>query len=164
MKKLLGAVLALGISTAAVAGGNMKKDIVDTAVSAGTFETLVTAVKAADLVDTLKSDGPFTVFAPSDAAFAALPKGTLDNLLQPENKDQLIKLLTYHVVAGKVTSGDIKDPAVELKTLLGPSLEVQIGSDVVVDQAVVSQPDIEASNGVVHVIDNVMLPDNWPDS
>ncbi len=136
----------------------MEKDIVDTAVSAGNFNTLVAAVKAAGLVDTLKGDGPFTVFAPTDAAFAALPAGTVENLLKPENKDQLIAVLTYHVVPGKVMSGDIAGKSLEVKTVQGSMVDVNATNGVMVDGATVVAADIEASNGVIHVIDQVILP------
>jgi uncharacterized surface protein with fasciclin (FAS1) repeats len=129
-------------------------DIVDTAVAAGSFTTLVTAVKAAGLVDTLKGKGPFTVFAPTDAAFAKLPKGTLDALLA--DKDKLAKVLTYHVVAGKVMAADVK--AGKVKTVEGQSLTVSTEGGVKVDGANVVKTDIVASNGVIHVIDTVVLP------
>ncbi len=134
------------------------KDIVDTAVAAGQFSTLATALGAADLVDTLKGPGPFTVFAPTDEAFGKLPAGTLDNLLKPESKEQLRSVLTYHVVPGKYMAEDVADmdaaPTVNGKEL---SLKVEEGV-VMVDGAKVVQADIEASNGVIHVIDAVVLP------
>ncbi|WP_367576130.1 fasciclin domain-containing protein [Pelagibius sp. 7325] len=134
-------------------------DIVDTAVSAGQFETLVAAVKAAGLVDTLKGDGPFTVFAPTDAAFAKLPAGTVEDLLKPENKDRLVAILTYHVVPGKVMSSDIAGKMTEATTVEGDALTIDAMKDgVTVDDAKVIQADIEASNGVIHVIDTVVLP------
>ena len=136
----------------------MEKDIVDTAVSAGNFTTLVAAVQAAGLVDTLKSEGPFTVFAPTDAAFAALPAGTVENLLKPENKDQLIAVLTYHVIPGKVMSGDIAGKSLEVKTVQGSMVKVNATDGVMVDGATVVAADIETSNGVIHVIDQVILP------
>jgi uncharacterized surface protein with fasciclin (FAS1) repeats len=136
----------------------MEKDIVDTAVSAGNFTTLVAAVQAAGLVDTLKSEGPFTVFAPTDAAFAALPAGTVENLLKPENKDQLIAVLTYHVIPGKVMSGDIAGKSLEVKTVQGSMVDVNATDGVMVDGATVVTADIETSNGVIHVIDQVILP------
>ncbi len=134
------------------------KDIVDTAVSAGQFETLVAAVKAAGLVDTLKSEGPFTVFAPTDAAFAALPEGTVENLLKPENKEQLIAVLTYHVIPGKVMSGDIAGKTAAVETVQGSKLSIDATNGVKVDNATVTAADIETSNGVIHVIDTVVLP------
>ena len=136
------------------------KDIVDTAVDAGTFTTLVAAVQAAGLVDTLKGEGPFTVFAPTDEAFAALPEGTVENLLKPENKDMLAAILTYHVVAGKVTSDQVVTLS-EAQTVAGlpVSIEVRDGNVYVAGSKVVTV-DIMASNGVIHVIDTVMLPKN----
>ena len=133
-------------------------DIVDTAVAAGDFGTLVAAVKAADLVATLKGTGPFTVFAPTDEAFAKLPAGTLDDLLKPENKAKLASILTYHVVAGKVMVADVVK-ITEAKTVNGQSLTVKADADgVMVDNANVVKTDIECSNGVIHVIDAVVLP------
>ncbi len=134
------------------------KDIVDTAVDAGSFKTLVAAVKAAGLVDTLKGKGPFTVFAPTDAAFAKLPEGTVANLLKPENKDQLVAILTYHVVAGKVLAGDVVKIS-SAKTVNGKSASVKVSDGgVMIDSARVVATDIETSNGVIHVIDSVILP------
>ena len=133
-------------------------DIVDTAIGAGSFNTLVAAVQAAGLVDTLKSDGPFTVFAPTDDAFAALPEGTLDSLLKPENKDQLAAILTYHVVPGKVMSGDIAGKALDVATVQGGNLAVNATEGVMINDANVINADIETSNGVIHVIDKVVLP------
>jgi uncharacterized surface protein with fasciclin (FAS1) repeats len=136
-----------------------KADIVDTAVAAGDFNTLVTAVQAAGLVDTLKSPGPFTVFAPTDEAFAKLPEGTVETLLKPENKDQLVAVLTYHVVAGKVMSGDIAGKRLEVATVQGSTVDIDAtGGAVMVDNATVIAADVEASNGVIHVIDTVILP------
>ena len=134
------------------------QDIVDTAIAAGQFGTLVAAVQAADLVDTLKSEGPFTVFAPTDEAFAALPEGTVENLLKPENKDQLIAVLTYHVVSGAVMSGDIAGKKLEVATVQGSDLSIDATMGVKVDNATVVSADIETSNGVIHVIDQVLLP------
>ena len=133
-------------------------DIVDTAVSAGQFNTLVAAVEAADLVTTLKGDGPFTVFAPTDEAFAALPEGTVENLLKPENKDQLIAVLTYHVVPGKIMSSDIAGTATMVESVQGSELDVNATNGVTVDGATVVTADIETDNGVIHVIDRVVLP------
>ena len=133
-------------------------DIVDTAVSAGQFNTLVAAVEAADLVNTLKGDGPFTVFAPTDEAFAALPEGTVENLLKPENKDQLIAVLTYHVVPGKIMSSDIAGTATMVESVQGSELDVNATDGVTVDGATVVTADIETDNGVIHVIDRVVLP------
>jgi uncharacterized surface protein with fasciclin (FAS1) repeats len=133
-------------------------DIVDTAVAAGKFTTLVAAVKAAGLVETLKGDGPFTVFAPTDEAFARLPEGTIANLLKPENKDQLIAILTYHVVPGKVMASDVVKLS-EAKTVQGTSVAIKVeDGNVFIDGAKVVKTDIQTSNGVIHVIDNVILP------
>jgi uncharacterized surface protein with fasciclin (FAS1) repeats len=134
------------------------QDIVDTAVSAGQFDTLVAAVTAADLVDTLKGDGPYTVFAPTDEAFAALPVGTLDNLLKPENKDQLAAILTYHVIPGKIMSADIAGQVSDVETVNGATLAVNATHGVTVNGANVVSADIETSNGVIHVIDAVVIP------
>jgi len=135
-----------------------KKDIVDTAVEAGSFSTLVAAVQAAGLVDTLKSDGPFTVFAPSDDAFAKLPDGTVEDLLKPENKEQLASILTYHVIPGKVMASDIAGKTLEVETVEGTNLSIDATDGVMVDNATVVQADVEASNGVIHVIDTVVMP------
>lgn len=145
------------IASASFAGG--QKDIVDTAVGAGSFETLVAAVQAAELVDTLKGEGPFTVFAPTDEAFAALPEGTVETLLKPENKDQLIAILTYHVVPGKVMSGDLSDD-MTAATVQGGDVTIDLDNGVMVNDASVVQADIETSNGVIHVIDKVILPES----
>ena len=134
------------------------QDIVDTAIAAGQFGTLVAAIQAAGLVDTLKGEGPFTVFAPTDEAFAALPEGTVENLLMPENKDQLIAVLTYHVIPGAVMSGDIAGKKLEVATVQGSDLSIDATMGVKVDNATVVSADIETSNGVIHVIDNVLLP------
>lgn len=134
-------------------------DIVDTAVSAGSFSTLVAAVQAAGLVDTLKGKGPYTVFAPTDEAFAALPEGTVETLLLPENKDQLVEILTYHVVPAKVMSGDIAGKRAKVLTVQGDRLSVNARNGVKVNDAKVVQADIEASNGVIHVVDAVILPE-----
>jgi uncharacterized surface protein with fasciclin (FAS1) repeats len=132
------------------------KDIVDTAVAAGSFETLVTAVKAAGLVETLKGDGPFTVFAPTDEAFAKLPEGTIESLLK--DKEKLSAILTYHVVAGKVMAADVVKLK-SAKTVQGQEVKIKVnGNKVMVDNANVIKTDIETSNGVIHVIDTVILP------
>ncbi|MFM7035204.1 MAG: fasciclin domain-containing protein [Planctomycetia bacterium] len=134
------------------------KDIVDTAVGAGSFKTLVAAVQAAGLVETLKGDGPFTVFAPTDEAFAKLPAGTVESLLKPENKEKLVAVLTYHVVPGKVKAADVVK-LTEAKTVQGSSVKIKVGdAGVMVDNAKVVKTDIETSNGVIHVIDAVILP------
>ncbi|MEQ9631333.1 MAG: fasciclin domain-containing protein [Roseovarius sp.] len=137
---------------------NHSMDIVDTAVNAEGFETLVAAVEAAGLVETLKGEGPFTVFAPTDEAFAALPEGTVEDLLLPENKDQLTAILTYPVVPGKVMSGDLT-AGMTAATVEGSEVTIMTEGDVMVNDANVVQPDIEASNGVIHVIDKVIMPD-----
>ncbi len=134
-----------------------EKDIVDTAVGAGNFTTLVAAVQAAGLVETLKGAGPFTVFAPTDAAFAALPAGTVEDLLKPENKDKLVSILTYHVVPGKVMSGDLTE-GMKAKTVQGGEVTITLDGGAKVNGAAVSTADIETSNGVIHVIDAVILP------
>jgi len=139
-------------------GEMASKDIVDTAIDAGQFSTLVAAVDAAGLVETLKSDGPFTVFAPTDEAFAALPAGTVENLLLPENKDQLVAVLTYHVVPGKVMSSDIAGQSLNVASVQGSELAIDATDGVTVDGANVVMADIETSNGVIHVIDQVVLP------
>ena len=143
------------VATAAFAG---EKDIVDTAVEAGSFSTLVAAVEAAGLVDTLKGDGPFTVFAPTDEAFAALPEGTVETLLKPENLDQLTAILTYHVVPGKVMSGDLSDDMMAT-TVQGSDIMIDLDNGVMVNEASVVTADISTSNGVIHVIDKVILPE-----
>lgn len=133
------------------------KDIVAIAAGNGSFNTLVAAVKAAGLVETLQGAGPFTVFAPTDEAFAKLPKGTVESLLKPENKDKLVAILTYHVVAGKVMAADVK--TMKVKTVNGQSLDVKVANGgVTVDAAKVVKTDVAASNGVIHVIDTVVLP------
>ena len=134
-----------------------KKDIVGVASEAGSFNTLVAAVKAADLVGTLQGAGPFTVFAPTDEAFAKLPAGTVENLLKPENKQKLIAILTYHVVPGLVMAADVK--TMQAKTVNGQDLSIKVGSGgVMVNNANVTATDVMASNGVIHVIDTVVLP------
>jgi uncharacterized surface protein with fasciclin (FAS1) repeats len=136
---------------------NHGKDIVDTAVAAGSFTTLVAAVEAAGLVETLKGEGPFTVFAPTDAAFAALPAGTVEDLLKPENKEKLVAVLTYHVVPGKVMSTDLSE-GLKAATVQGGEVTITLEGGPKVNGAVISGPDVAASNGVIHVIDSVILP------
>jgi len=148
-KTLIAAVLTLGAAFSVQA-----KDIVDTAVAAGNFKTLATALTAAGLVDTLKGKGPFTVFAPTDAAFAKIPKADLDALLK--DKAKLTAVLTYHVVAGKVMAADVK--AGKVKTVQGSELTVSTTGGVMVDKAKVTTTDIVADNGVIHVIDSVIMP------
>jgi len=156
--------LALGLAAAPQAAradhhGKAKADIVDTAVSAGSFNTLVAAVQAAGLVDTLKSEGPFTVFAPTDEAFAKLPDGTVEMLLKPENKDKLVAVLTYHVVPGKVMSADLAGKTLDAKTVQGSTVAIDATmGGVKVDGATVVKADIATSNGVIHVIDQVIMP------
>jgi uncharacterized surface protein with fasciclin (FAS1) repeats len=134
-------------------------DIVETASDAGSFQTLLTAAEAAGLVDTLKSDGPFTVFAPTDDAFAKLPEGTVEDLLKPENKEQLKTILTYHVVPGKTMSSELAGKEFEVESVEGSMIAIDAtGSSVIVDDATVTQADIEADNGVIHVIDAVIQP------
>ncbi len=146
------------VHTSAVRSAPAAKDIVDTAVGAGSFKTLVAAVKAAGLVETLKGKGPFTVFAPTDEAFAKLPAGTVENLLKPENKDQLVAILTYHVVAGRVAAADVVKLK-SAKTVQGQEVTIKVADGKVkVDSANVVKTDIVCSNGIIHVIDQVILP------
>ena len=153
--RTLAAATALSLTTSVA----FAADIVDTAVEAGSFQTLVAAVEAAGLVDTLKGEGPFTVFAPTDEAFAALPEGTVESLLEPENRDQLIAILTYHVVPGAVRSGDLAGQELDVETLQGETVAIDATDGAVtVDDATVVQADIEADNGVIHVIDTVIMP------
>jgi uncharacterized surface protein with fasciclin (FAS1) repeats len=139
-------------ATSAFAMGH-SKDIVDTAAAAGSFTTLLAAAEAAGLVETLKGEGPLTVFAPTDEAFAALPEGTVETLLLPENRDQLVAILTYHVIAGAVMSGDLSDD-MTAATVQGADITIDLDNGVMVNDANVVTADIEASNGVIHVIDN----------
>jgi uncharacterized surface protein with fasciclin (FAS1) repeats len=143
---------------AAVPAQAQNRDLVDTAVAAGQFKTLAAALKAAGLVETLKGQGPFTVFAPTDEAFAKLPKGTVEDLLKPENKARLTAILTYHVVPGKVMAADVVKVK-DARTVQGGSLRVNAGGGkVMVDNASVVKTDIAASNGVIHVVDSVLMP------
>jgi uncharacterized surface protein with fasciclin (FAS1) repeats len=152
------AATVIGLAAGSASAYAADEDIVDTAVAAGQFNTLAAALTAAGLVDTLKGPGPFTVFAPTDEAFAALPAGTVENLLKPENKDQLIAILTYHVVAGKVMAADVVE-LTEAETVNGAMVAVKVdGDNVMINNAEVTAVDIEASNGVIHVIDTVLLP------
>lgn len=159
MVKSLAFITAISLSIGAFADHHgMKKDIVDVAVANGSFNTLVAAVQAAGLVETLKSDGPFTVFAPTDEAFAKLPEGTVEMLLKPENKDKLVAVLTYHVVAGKVMAKDVVKLS-SAKTVQGKEAMIKVmDGKVMVDAANVVLTDVKASNGVIHVIDSVILP------
>jgi uncharacterized surface protein with fasciclin (FAS1) repeats len=153
--RTLAAATALSLTTSVA----FAADIVDTAVEAGSFQTLVAALEAAGLVDTLKGEGPFTVFAPTDEAFAALPEGTVESLLEPENRDQLVAILTYHVVPGAVRSGDLAGQELDVETVQGETVAIDAtGGAVMVNDATVVQADIEADNGVIHVIDTVIMP------
>jgi len=155
-KSMLGAT-AIAMTLAVVSLPAKAADIVDTAVSAGQFKTLVAAVTAAGLVDTLKGTGPFTVFAPTDEAFEKLPEGTVESLLKPENKSKLVAILTYHVIPGKVMSGDIAGKKLSVATVQGGQVSVNAMSGVMVNDAKVVTADIPASNGVIHAIDKVNL-------
>jgi len=157
MRKILSLVVVAAFASPAFAAD---KDIVDTAVGAGQFKTLVAAVQAADLVEVLKSEGPFTVLAPTDAAFAKLPKGTVESLLKPENKDKLVAILKYHVIATKALAADVvKLDGKEVKTVEGSPVTVTVdGGTVMINKAKVIKTDILTSNGVIHVIDTVLLP------
>jgi uncharacterized surface protein with fasciclin (FAS1) repeats len=152
------AAAAVVLSVGTLARADMHADIVGVAASDGRFTTLVAAVEAAGLVETLQGEGPFTVFAPTDEAFAALPEGTVEDLLKPENRDTLIAVLTYHVVPGKVMSADIAGQQMEVATVQGSTLEIDATDGVMVDGAHVIVADVEASNGVIHAIDAVILP------
>ncbi|MES2333317.1 MAG: fasciclin domain-containing protein [Pseudomonadota bacterium] len=150
--------LALTAATAfAMPAAAQEKDIVDTAVAAGTFNTLAAALTQAGLVETLKGPGPFTVFAPTDAAFAALPARTVEDLLKPENKDKLTAILTYHVVPGKVMSTDLTE-GMKAATVNGAEITITLDGGPKVNGVVISGADIAASNGVIHVIDSVLMP------
>ena len=149
------AIAVTGLVTSAQA---YAADVVDTAVAAGNFKTLVAAVQAAGLVDTLKGKGPFTVFAPTDEAFAKLPAGTVDDLLKPGNKDKLVAILTYHVVPGKVMAADVAGKEMMVKSVQGAEIDVNGKDGVTVDNAKVIKADIVTDNGVIHVIDAVIMP------
>lgn len=152
------AALVFAAGAACAMDYDEKKDIVDTAVAAGSFSTLAAALQAADLVGTLKGEGPFTVFAPTDAAFEKLPEGTVEGLLKPENKEKLVAVLTYHVVPGKVTAAEVVKLD-EAKTVEGSDIKITTEGDVVmVNEAKVIKADIMTKNGVIHVIDAVILP------
>lgn len=153
---VLAASMAFAANTAVFAAD---KDIVETAVGAGQFKTLAAALDAAGLVETLKGAGPFTVFAPTDAAFAALPAGTVEKLLKPENKSKLTEILTYHVVSGKVMAGDLRDD-MKAATVEGADITIDLDNGPMVNDAKVVTADVAASNGVIHVIDKVMMPPN----
>lgn len=163
---LLAAAAVTLFAAPAMAGGygakkdahKPKADIVDTAVAAGQFNTLAAALQAAGLVETLKGPGPFTVFAPTDAAFAKLPAGTVETLLKPENKAQLTSILTYHVVPGKTKSKDLAGKTLSVKTVNGADVAIDGRNGVKVGPATVTKADVWASNGVIHVIDTVLIP------
>jgi uncharacterized surface protein with fasciclin (FAS1) repeats len=158
IKKSLALASFFAFSTLSGAAFAQDKDIVDTAAGNPDFSTLVAAVKAAGLVDTLKGAGPFTVFAPTNAAFAKLPAGTVESLLKPENKDKLVAILTYHVVPGKVMAADISGKKMEVKTVQGTTADIDATNGVKIDGATVTGADVAASNGVIHVIDTVIMP------
>ena len=157
MKRTLIALAASVALTGAAHANKSLVNIVETASAAGGFETLLAAAEAAGLVDTLAGDGPLTVFAPTDDAFAALPEGTVESLLLPENRDQLAAILTYHVIAGEVFSTDLVDD-MTATTVQGSDITIDLDNGVMVNDANVIAADIPASNGVIHVIDSVILP------
>ncbi|MDR5653945.1 fasciclin domain-containing protein [Ruixingdingia sedimenti] len=157
LRKFLMATATTAMLAGAAMAQDATSDIVDTAVAAGDFTTLVAAVQAAGLVDTLKGEGPFTVFAPTDAAFAALPEGTVDTLLMPENRDQLVSILTYHVVPGAVMSSDLTE-GMTAATVQGGDVTFTLDGGAKVNDANITAADIAASNGVIHVIDTVIMP------
>ena len=151
-------ILSVLVSALPAAAGSGQKDIVDTAVAAGSFNTLAKALQAAGLVDTLKGKGPFTVFAPTDDAFSKLPAGTVESLLKPENKEKLKAILLYHVVSGDVTAAQVVKLS-SAKTINGEDVKIAVnGGTVMVNDARVVKADIQASNGVIHVIDTVLIP------
>ncbi|MDA1071958.1 MAG: fasciclin domain-containing protein [Proteobacteria bacterium] len=152
------AAAAVALSVSTLAKADMHGDIVEVAAADGRFTTLVAAIEAAGLVETLQGEGPFTVFAPTDEAFAALPEGTVEDLLKPENRDTLVAVLTYHVVPGKVMSSDIAGQEMEVATVQGSTVEIDAMDGVMVDGAHVIIADVDASNGVIHVIDAVIMP------
>lgn len=155
---IMAVTVALAFDSSYAGDRYYREDIVDKAIAAGSFNTLVAAVKAADLVETLKSEGPFTVFAPTDEAFAKLPEGTVEDLLKPENKEKLQKILTYHVVPGKVVSSEVVKMN-SAETANGQTIDISTrDGSVMVDNATVVKADIMCSNGVIHVVDTVILP------
>ena len=158
-RSFLAAAAVSSLALSALAGGH-SKDIVDTALNAGSFTTLAAALEAAGLIDALKGDGPFTVFAPTDDAFAALPAGTVEMLLMPENKDKLVNILTYHVLAGQVMAADIAGKITTVEMLNGGKATVDAQNGVKINEANVVTADVIASNGVIHVIDAVIIPAN----
>ena len=156
MRKLM--MVAALTASSFIAGSAQAANIVETASQAGTFQTLIAAAKAAGLAGALSSGKQLTVFAPTDEAFAKLPDGTVETLLKPENKDKLVAILTYHVIPGKIMSGDIAGKTKDVKTVQGDTLAVDATNGVKVDEATVVNADIAASNGVIHVIDTVVMP------
>ena len=158
-RSFLAAAAVSSLALSALAGGH-SKDIVDTALNAGSFTTLAAALEAAGLIDALKGDGPFTVFAPTDDAFAALPAGTVEMLLMPENKDKLVDILTYHVLARQVMAADIAGKVTSVEMLNGGKATVDAQNGVKINEANVVAADVMASNGVIHVIDAVIMPAN----
>jgi uncharacterized surface protein with fasciclin (FAS1) repeats len=152
------AAAAISMSGFVATSSAFAADVVDTAVKAGDFKTLVAALQAAGLVDTLKGAGPFTVFAPTDEAFAKLPAGTVDDLLKPENKAKLVAILTYHVVPGKVMAADVAGKETTAKSVQGSEIKINGMNGVMVDDATVVTADVVADNGVIHVIDTVIMP------
>lgn len=158
MKLFATLAVAAAVLLGATGAQAQVKDIVDTAIGAGKFTTLVAAVKAAGLVETLKGSGPFTVFAPTDDAFAKLPKGTVEDLLKPENKSKLVKVLTYHVIPSKVMAADVAGKKMNVKTVEGSDVAVDASSGVTVNGAKVVIADVAASNGVIHAVDTVLMP------
>ena len=157
LRKVMMATAASVLMAGSALAQDASTDIVDTAVAAGDFSTLVAAVEVAGLVETLKGEGPFTVFAPTDEAFAALPEGTVDTLLMPENKDQLVSILTYHVVPGAVMSSDLTE-GMTAATVQGADVTFTLEGGAKVNDANITTADIAASNGVIHVIDKVIMP------
>ncbi|MGR3466264.1 MAG: fasciclin domain-containing protein [Shimia sp.] len=154
-------LIALAASTALAAPAfamSEEKNLIETAQDAGQFSTLLAAAEAAGLVETLTGEGPFTVFAPTDEAFAALPEGTVEDLLLPENQEQLVSILTYHVIPGEVMSSDLSDD-MTAATVNGQDIMIDLDNGVMVEEATVVTADIEASNGIIHVIDQVLMPD-----
>lgn len=157
---VISAIAAAGVAAAVTTANPVSaqsQDIVDTAVGAGSFKTLAKALQAADLIGTLKGSGPFTVFAPTDEAFAKLPAGTLETLLKPENKAKLRRILTYHVVSGSVMAADVVKLS-SAKAVSGDTLTIKTAGGVTVNSSKVVKTDIKASNGVIHVIDSVLIP------
>ncbi len=159
LMKLIAVTALAAVASVATVSQARQNDIVGTAIGAGGFDTLVAAVKAAGLVDTLKGEGPFTVFAPTDEAFAKLPAGTVESLLKPENKDKLVAILTYHVVPGKVMASDVTGKQLAVNTVHGGTVDVFGMSGGRINNAHVTGADIGATNGVIHVLDTVLLPE-----